>query len=179
MSEDPIGYAGGDTNLYRYVFNSPDNATDPSGEVIFIPFLVMAGKAALTYLATQAAVSAVETTIEAGISSAMGAEFDWGVSFGKNFAINYATGGIGSKGKWLHRAAAYAGRQGIEIAGDTAVDVAYYGNDLGSSIALTTRRTLRATSSSRVSPLAPWRRSTTSSGRTTPPLLTISLTVAR
>ena len=27
----PIGYAGGDTNLYRYVGNSPVNATDPSG----------------------------------------------------------------------------------------------------------------------------------------------------
>jgi RHS repeat-associated protein len=31
ISEDPIGFAGGDTNLYVYVFNSPTNYTDPSG----------------------------------------------------------------------------------------------------------------------------------------------------
>jgi RHS repeat-associated protein len=30
ISEDPIGFAG-DTNLHRYVFNSPTNATDPTG----------------------------------------------------------------------------------------------------------------------------------------------------
>jgi len=33
---DPIGFAGGDTNLYRYVLNSPDNATDPSGESVTV-----------------------------------------------------------------------------------------------------------------------------------------------
>jgi RHS repeat-associated protein len=33
LSEDPIGFAGGDSNLYRYVGNSPTNATDPSGTV--------------------------------------------------------------------------------------------------------------------------------------------------
>ena len=31
ISEDPIGFAGGDTNLYRYVGNSPLNYNDPSG----------------------------------------------------------------------------------------------------------------------------------------------------
>jgi RHS repeat-associated protein len=33
MREDPIGFAGGDANLYRYVRNSPTNSTDASGEV--------------------------------------------------------------------------------------------------------------------------------------------------
>jgi RHS repeat-associated protein len=33
LSEDPIGFAGGDHNLYRYVGNGPTNATDPSGLV--------------------------------------------------------------------------------------------------------------------------------------------------
>lgn len=28
---DPLGYVAGDTNLYRYVENSPTNATDPTG----------------------------------------------------------------------------------------------------------------------------------------------------
>ncbi|MBI2807733.1 MAG: RHS repeat-associated core domain-containing protein [Planctomycetes bacterium] len=31
ISEDPIEFAGGDTNLYRYVHNGPANFTDPSG----------------------------------------------------------------------------------------------------------------------------------------------------
>jgi RHS repeat-associated protein len=31
MSEDPIGFAAGDHNLYRYVSNASTNATDPSG----------------------------------------------------------------------------------------------------------------------------------------------------
>ena len=33
ISPDPSGFAAGDTNLYRYVGNSPANAVDPSGEV--------------------------------------------------------------------------------------------------------------------------------------------------
>ena len=28
---DPLGYAAGDENLYRYVGNSPEGLTDPSG----------------------------------------------------------------------------------------------------------------------------------------------------
>jgi RHS repeat-associated protein len=31
ISQDPIGFDGGDANLYRYVSNGPVNATDPSG----------------------------------------------------------------------------------------------------------------------------------------------------
>ncbi len=31
IQRDPIGYAAGDSSLYRYVGNSPVNATDPSG----------------------------------------------------------------------------------------------------------------------------------------------------
>jgi hypothetical protein len=31
LSQDPIGFQAGDTNLYRYVENDPTNATDPSG----------------------------------------------------------------------------------------------------------------------------------------------------
>jgi RHS repeat-associated protein len=31
ISEDPLGFGAGDTNIYRYVFNSPLNGTDPSG----------------------------------------------------------------------------------------------------------------------------------------------------
>jgi hypothetical protein len=31
LSQDPVGYAAGDANLYRYVNNGPTNHTDPSG----------------------------------------------------------------------------------------------------------------------------------------------------
>src|SRR5207244_3482681 len=30
-AEDPIGFAGGDVDLYRYARNNPTNASDPSG----------------------------------------------------------------------------------------------------------------------------------------------------
>ncbi len=35
--EDPIGFAAGDANLYRYVGNGPTNAVDPSGLMIAAP----------------------------------------------------------------------------------------------------------------------------------------------
>src|SRR5215213_2546591 len=34
IGEDSIGFAGGDANLYAYVFNSPTNSTDSSGQAI-------------------------------------------------------------------------------------------------------------------------------------------------
>ncbi|HKR22728.1 MAG TPA: RHS repeat-associated core domain-containing protein, partial [Pyrinomonadaceae bacterium] len=36
ISEDPIDFAGGDTNLYAYVANSPCNFTDPSGNYMLM-----------------------------------------------------------------------------------------------------------------------------------------------
>ncbi len=33
MGEDPIGFASGDFNFYRYVINNPVNFVDPSGKV--------------------------------------------------------------------------------------------------------------------------------------------------
>lgn len=36
ISSDPLGFGGGDTNLYRYVSDSPTNLTDPSGEALLV-----------------------------------------------------------------------------------------------------------------------------------------------
>ncbi len=36
LSEDPLAFAAGDANLYRYVGNEPTNGTDPSGTTLFI-----------------------------------------------------------------------------------------------------------------------------------------------
>ena len=33
VSNDPLGFEGGDANLYRYVFNAPLSYTDPSGQI--------------------------------------------------------------------------------------------------------------------------------------------------
>jgi len=43
IAEDPIGLAGGDVNLYTYVFDNPTNLADPSGEVVPIMGLVLIG----------------------------------------------------------------------------------------------------------------------------------------
>ncbi len=39
ISEDPIGFAGGDVNLYAYVQNNPVMFIDPSGESIWAPWV--------------------------------------------------------------------------------------------------------------------------------------------
>ncbi len=39
ISQDPLGFGAGDTNLYRYVFNNPLSFNDPSGLQAFVPTL--------------------------------------------------------------------------------------------------------------------------------------------
>jgi RHS repeat-associated protein len=43
LREDPLSFTAGDTNLYRYVFNSPVNFRDPSGELPPIVIVVFMG----------------------------------------------------------------------------------------------------------------------------------------
>lgn len=37
MSQDPMGFDAGDSNLYRYVHNAPTNYDDPSGYAELTP----------------------------------------------------------------------------------------------------------------------------------------------
>lgn len=58
LSQDPLGFDAGDYNLYRYVFNNPINATDPTGEVAwFIPMLASASAEAIADALMQATVN--------------------------------------------------------------------------------------------------------------------------
>jgi RHS repeat-associated protein len=53
ISEDPIGYAGGDINLFAYASNSPTNFRDPSGK--FVPMAVVGATLCATGAVTGAA----------------------------------------------------------------------------------------------------------------------------
>jgi RHS repeat-associated protein len=58
LSVDPLGFDAGDYNLYRYVFNNPINATDPTGELAFLlPFLLSASAEAAVDALLQATIS--------------------------------------------------------------------------------------------------------------------------
>jgi RHS repeat-associated protein len=43
LSKDPIGFSGGDTNLYGYVLNDPVNLIDPSGLFVPVTGVVLVG----------------------------------------------------------------------------------------------------------------------------------------
>ncbi|MCA9263161.1 MAG: RHS repeat protein, partial [Planctomycetales bacterium] len=143
-----------DRNSSAYFANNPDaaewvggmsdgavwataiGAAIPLGIGIYFAAPYIAGAGA-GYFALQGGISAAETSVELGISAYVGEEITWGGAagaFGKNFAINSLTGGIGNKLKWGGKASAYLLRQGIEISGDTSYDVLVRGQDFGSSL---------------------------------------------
>jgi RHS repeat-associated protein len=47
-TQDPLGFAAGDTNLYRYVGNTPTLLVDPSGNIVWLPILLFGGAALIT-----------------------------------------------------------------------------------------------------------------------------------
>lgn len=79
ISQDPLGFAGGDTNLYRRAGNSPANATDPSG---------------LSATAIGAGVGFVGGFIYGGLSGSDG--WDWDRAWAAGGSAALVGAGIGS-----------------------------------------------------------------------------------
>jgi RHS repeat-associated protein len=77
ISVDPMSFEAGDTNLYRYVFNSPTQWTDPSGEIV--P-LLLAGA-----LAMGALNAMIDVNVQLAVNNMTGqTDMNWasvGVSF--------------------------------------------------------------------------------------------------
>jgi len=64
LSEDPIGFAGGDANLYGYTFNNPINFTDPMGTSYSYPNDVFMDYLAGKYGTASDVADAVDRIIE-------------------------------------------------------------------------------------------------------------------
>ncbi len=80
-TRDPLGFKAGDANESRFVFNSPTNFTDPSGE--FLSFLVTGAFAAYdTYQYATGSISSQEYAVKMGINAL-------------SLAADVATGGFG------------------------------------------------------------------------------------
>jgi RHS repeat-associated protein len=77
ISEDPIGFAAGDPNLYGYVFNRPTSFTDSSGEAVdpvswTALGIVCGGGAVLGVVATWAVAGRKPTLSQMGSGAVMG-----------------------------------------------------------------------------------------------------------
>ena len=61
IQQDPIGFAAGDMNLYAYVWNNPYTYTDPSGEAVTVPAVILyGGITGLAAIAMLAVLSAMQ-----------------------------------------------------------------------------------------------------------------------
>lgn len=92
ISADPIGFAAGDTNLYRYCFNNPTNATDPSGNVIFTAGVVAGiaiGSLITANVAYRTETAYYDLALEAG------AQNDWAAFNDYTTSARYA-GAVGN-----------------------------------------------------------------------------------
>ncbi|MDX1968590.1 MAG: RHS repeat-associated core domain-containing protein [Planctomycetaceae bacterium] len=88
MSEDPVGFGGGDLNLNRYVSNAVTVARDPSGNVAVVDGLIAGAIGAVTGAA-----------IGAGVAAAAGLwnnNFTWGSVAGAATAGAIAGGAVGA-----------------------------------------------------------------------------------
>jgi RHS repeat-associated protein len=122
ISQDPIGFTAGDTNLYRYVNNSPTNATDPMGEVANVA-------AGAGFGAVFGGLYALAHDLETG-------NFGWG-TFGnvaRGAAVGAAVGAAASIGLAAATNVLAAGFQAV-LGANTALGVATAGAIVDTSIA--------------------------------------------
>ena len=120
MSEDPIGFTGGDYNLYRYCGNSHTNGTDPSGNIA--PLIVVAGLA-IAGLSTANVAYRVETAqYQAGFDAA--ARNDW-QEFNRRYENGQYAQAVGNIGVTVAATApfAYFGGAGLSILGRAATNM--------------------------------------------------------
>jgi RHS repeat-associated protein len=86
ISEDPLGFGGGDSNLYSYAGNSPTNFSDPRGEEA-LPALPVAGPVVL------GGGGVVGTAVGAAVTAygllKFGAAFDTTLTNGANNLIDF------------------------------------------------------------------------------------------
>lgn len=128
LTPDAESYSAGSSNLYAGFNGDPVNNVDPDGNEPF-SLAVYTGWAALN--------TAIDTGIDYAFHRWLGeGEFNWGKSFGTNFAVNFATAGIGGKVAKLRHLqhinnpiARRAVAEGIEYTADVGVtgtvDMAY------------------------------------------------------
>jgi RHS repeat-associated protein len=113
ISEDPLRFGAGDSNLYAYVRNSPLTYTDPTGEII--PLLIGVGAAAGcgAYIAFMKLTGRKPTTrgclggAAAGAATAVGGYYAgsalgwWGASAGGGAAGQRVGNSLGSTGRTI------------------------------------------------------------------------------
>ncbi|MCA9176399.1 MAG: hypothetical protein KDB14_18055 [Planctomycetales bacterium] len=87
------------------------------------------------YLAQQAAFTLAETSVEYALSDT--AKYPWASRLGTYFVLNTVSGTMSGNGPWLNQLAGFLGRQTLETAVRTGVDVSR-GGELISSVAKNT-----------------------------------------
>jgi RHS repeat-associated protein len=114
ISEDPIGFSAGDTNLYRYVNNSPTNFTDPTGEIAFLPILGMVAMGAMNAL--------IDVNVQLAVNNMTDkTDINWA-----SVGVSFVTGmlGFGLAQKAAQAAQAAQAGQKVTQAGAAALKIA-------------------------------------------------------
>ncbi|MDH5607433.1 MAG: RHS repeat-associated core domain-containing protein, partial [Anaerolineae bacterium] len=98
-SKDPIGFAGGDVNLYGYVLNDPVNLIDPNGNLAFL--VAVPAIAGAIWAAAELALSALDIiNLVRDLFDSCVSWGEWGASAGLTaLGIVGPGGGYGQLGK--------------------------------------------------------------------------------